>query len=113
MLLALIANRRGPSYLEQLLPQLLAFARQSPAATQMVSPASPAVIAASPFPHVGPHGAWNLPIISSSQSSHGPQILGGHQTNLLFAQICQTLIHKCCITAAAGRLASPSTLLMP
>ncbi|KAK9825813.1 hypothetical protein WJX74_009906 [Apatococcus lobatus] len=36
VLLALITNRRGSGYLEQLLPQLLAFAQQSPAAAQMV-----------------------------------------------------------------------------
>lgn len=57
VLLALIANRRGPAYLEQLLPLLLAFARQSPAAAQMVRLASPT---ATPFTHLllsRPHGA--------------------------------------------------------
>lgn len=35
-LLALIANRQGSAYLAELLPQLLTFAQQGPAAAQIV-----------------------------------------------------------------------------
>lgn len=110
VLLALIANRRGPAYLEQLLPLLLAFARQSPAAAQMVRLASPAVISFARLLLSRPHGVLVIREcfqVSLSSTFRPPP--RSHSPLSLPSPTLSPSLHLLCGPCCSGRLAA-STL---